>query len=88
MADIPLPSTGPINTHIEARRIKMRQKILDICLLAATFVYCIGKKEVNLFASTSFFTYCSDRGISCYLCTTLKLKTCVKQEKVLQLDFR
>lgn len=46
MADIP-PITGPINTHIEARRIKMRQKILDICLLAATFVYCIGKKKLT-----------------------------------------
>ena len=67
MADIPLPSTEPINTHMEAQRIKMRQKILDICLLAATFVYCIGKKKLTSLLPLHFSLIVVKEGISCYL---------------------
>lgn len=67
MADIPFPSTEPINTHMEAQRIKMRQKILDICLLAATFAYCIGKKKLTSLLPLHFSLILVIAGISCYL---------------------
>lgn len=60
MADIPLPSTEPINTHGSTENYNEAE---NTGYLSACCYFCIlhWEKEANLFASTSFFTYFSDR---------------------------
>lgn len=64
-----------------------RKYWIFVCLLLLLYI-ALEKKKLTSLLPLHFSLILVIEGISCYLCTTLKLKTCVKQEKVLQLDFR